>query len=257
MTMPPPPPQPNQWGPTPPPSEPWQQFPPPPPPPRQSHVALFVVLGVIGVLLIGAAVWGGLALVGASKDKVDQQTAVAEPKAEVSKGGIVLGEGKAEVEIYLDFICPACGRFQLENGPALETAIEDGKATVIMHPLNFLEGASTTDYSSRAAGASVCAADEGEFFPYYQALMNEQPPEGGEGLSDDELTEFGADLGFGKGFADCVVDGEYRGWVDEMTDKALSDGIEATPTITVDGKGVEATEFPQEFQQAIGSDKGD
>ncbi len=42
--------------------------------------------------------------------------------------------------------------------------------------MNFLDEASSTNYSSRAAAASGCAADQGRFLEYAHALFQSQPP---------------------------------------------------------------------------------
>jgi protein-disulfide isomerase len=42
--------------------------------------------------------------------------------------------------------------------------------------MNFLDEASTTNYSTRAAAASGCAADGGRFVQYAHALFSSQPP---------------------------------------------------------------------------------
>lgn len=57
-----------------------------------------------------------------------------------------------------------------------------------------------TNYSTRAAAASGCAADKGRLVAYAHALFVDQPPEGGPGLSDAEL----AALGHAVGLADTA-----------------------------------------------------
>ncbi|ADD41050.1 DsbA family protein [Stackebrandtia nassauensis] len=243
MTNPPPPGDPNQWGTPPPP------MPPPvpvPAPAKNQHMWLYVVFGTVAALLIAGGVWVGVVLIGESRDKDDKSTA-AEPQAEVADGGIVVGDGEPTVDIYLDFGCPACKKFQETNDSALESAIEDKKATIRFHPLNFLKSMFTDEYPGRAASASVCAADEDKFYDYYQVLMDNQPPEGGAGLDDDKLVELGADVGLGEKFADCVGEGSYRDWVDRETDKASD--IAATPTVFIDGDEVQSEDFAAEFDK--------
>ena len=57
--------------------------------------------------------------------------------------------------------------------------------------MNFLDQASTTHYSTRAAAASGCAADQDRFTDYLHELFVNQPPEGSAGLSDTELIALG------------------------------------------------------------------
>ena len=104
---------------------------------------------------------------------------------------IVIGGGPVRVDAFIDFLCPYCRQFELSAGPALAGLVADRLISLVYHPMNFLDQASTTDYSTRAAAASGCAADSGRFVDYAHALFVHQPPEGGPGLSDAELAGLG------------------------------------------------------------------
>jgi protein-disulfide isomerase len=153
--------------------------------------------------------------------------------------GILIGHGPVRVDAFIDFLCPFCRRFELAAGPALASLTADGLASVAYHPMNFLDEASTTNYSTRAAAASGCAADGGRFVPYAHALFVSQPPEGGPGLSDAELTGLGAAVGLdGAAFTGCVADAPYLDWPPYVTARAIALGVEATPTVLVAGTAV-------------------
>src|SRR3984957_16380131 len=119
--------------------------------------------------------------------------------------GIVTGDGPVRVDAFIDFLCPFCRRFELSAGPALADLVAAGLISLAHHPMNFLDEASTTNYSSRAAAASGCAADQGRFAEYANALFVSQPPEGGPGLSDAELAALGRAVGLDDAaFTACV-----------------------------------------------------
>lgn len=161
--------------------------------------------------------------------------------------GIVAGSGPVTVDIYLDFMCPACRTFEQEAGPTLRRLAGEQKATVVYHPLAFLDPASTTRYSTRSAASSGCAADQDKFVEYAEALYARQPPEGGPGLSDDELIQVAGSAGIvDPAFARCVRDGTYTSWVSHTTDGASERGVTGTPTVFVDGK-----EIPERSSAAI------
>ena len=102
--------------------------------------------------------------------------------------------------------------------------------------MNFLDEASTTNYSTRAAAASGCAADQGRFVEYAHALFASQPPEGGPGLSDAELAGIGRAVGLGgAAFAACLSDAPYLDWPPYVTARATALGVDATPTVLVAG----------------------
>jgi len=107
--------------------------------------------------------------------------------------------------------------------------------------MNFLDEASTTNYSTRAAAASGCAADQGRFVDFAHALFVNQPPEGGPGLSDAELAGLGQNAGLDAArFAACLSEGPYLGWPAYVTARAIAAGVEATPTVLVAGVPVTA-----------------
>jgi protein-disulfide isomerase len=149
---------------------------------------------------------------------------------------IVVGDGPVRVDVFIDFLCPYCRRFELSSGPALAGLVAGQLACLAYHPMNFLDQASTTNYSTRAAAASGCAADNGRFPGYAHALFADQPPEGGPGLSDAELARLGDAVGLtGAAFAACLSDGPYLDWPPYVTARATAAGISATPTVLVAG----------------------
>jgi protein-disulfide isomerase len=150
--------------------------------------------------------------------------------------GIPIGRGPVSVDAYIDFLCPFCRDFDLSSEPALNAMIAAAAITLIYHPMSFLDDASTTRYSSRAAAAAGCASDNGKFPEYVHALFASQPPEGGPGLSDAELIDLGRSVGLtGPEFGACVLSGRYLDWPAYVTDVATGLNVSATPTVLVDG----------------------
>jgi protein-disulfide isomerase len=154
--------------------------------------------------------------------------------------GIVVGDGPVRVDAFIDFLCPYCRRFELSSGAALAGLAADGVASVAYHPMNFLDQASTTNYSTRAAAASGCAADQGRFADYAHALFVHQPPEGGPGLSNTELAGLAREAGLaGHAFNGCLSEAAYLDWPTYVTARATAAGVSATPTVLVAGAMVE------------------
>jgi protein-disulfide isomerase len=154
--------------------------------------------------------------------------------------GIITGDGPVRVDAFIDFLCPFCRQFELSAGPALADLIREKLISLAYHPMNFLDGASTTNYSTRAAAASGCAADQGRFLDYAHAMFLRQPPEGGPGLTNAELAGIGRDLGLPDAtFASCVSEAVYREWPPYVTARATALGVEATPTVVVAGTAVQ------------------
>src|SRR6202044_2076070 len=100
--------------------------------------------------------------------------------------------------------------------------------------MNFLDEISPTRYSSRAAAASAAASDAGMFHEYARVLFEDQPPEGGPGLSDGQLIELGEGIGISDPqFAATIRRGTYLPC-------AIARGVAGTPSVFVDGIPVQA-----------------
>jgi protein-disulfide isomerase len=152
--------------------------------------------------------------------------------------GILIGDGPVRVDAFVDFLCPFCRQFELSAGSVLTDLTGERLASLAYHPMNFLDAASTTNYSTRAAAASGCAADQGRFLEYAHALFVSQPPEGGSGLSDAELAELGRAAGLDDAFAACLSEGPYLDWPPYVTTRAKAAGVGSTPTVLVAGRQI-------------------
>ncbi|WP_433130112.1 DsbA family protein [Micromonospora sp. CA-240977] len=190
--------------------------------------AAVVVLVIAGV--VGWVVW--------SNQRAD--TFTTPPGANAPGTGIVTGDGPVTVDVYEDFLCPVCKQFEQSTGATLEQLVADRKATVVYHPVAFLNRFSTTDYSTRSSAASGCAAAGGKFREYAKALFDRQPPEGSAGLTDDQLIDIGAGVGLDRGsFGGCVKDKTYLTWTEHVTEDASQSNVTGTPTIKVNGQPLE------------------
>jgi protein-disulfide isomerase len=150
--------------------------------------------------------------------------------------GILVGDGPVRVDAFIDFQCPFCRLFELSSGPTLAKLVADELVSIVYHPMNFLDEASTTHYSTRAAASSGCAADQGLFLPYAHELFVNQPPEGGPGLSDAELVAIGRAAGLAETtFATCLAAARYLDWPAYVTARAFELGVSGTPTVLVAG----------------------
>lgn len=197
---------------------------------RAAFITVVVVFALILAAVIGVVVW----------QAQRSGPAFAQPAGAAPDGGIVAaGDGPVRVEVYLDFMCPACREFETAVTPTLNELVAQGKIALVWYPVGFLDRLSTTNYSTRAASAAGCAADAGRLKPYGEALFANQPAEGGPGLSDDQLIEIGGTVGLNApSFAQCVRGQRYAEWVSASNDLAARRGVNATPTVFVAGKEV-------------------
>lgn len=167
-----------------------------------------------------------------------------------SGDGVVVGNGPVPVDAYIDFGCPFCRQFEMMAGSTLDTLLSNRLISLVYHPMNFLDAVSTTGYSTRAAAASGAASDAGRYREYARVLFDNQPPEGGPGLSDDELIALGAMAGItDPAFAETIRNGVYLPWPPYVTERAVERGVAGTPSLFVAGVPVAAR--PEPILQAV------
>jgi protein-disulfide isomerase/uncharacterized membrane protein YphA (DoxX/SURF4 family) len=155
--------------------------------------------------------------------------------------GVTVGRSTAPVtlDLYEDPQCPVCAQFESQVGPAISGWIASGKVKVHYHVISFLDSASTTKYSSRAANALYASAgvSADAFAKYHQLLYQQQPAEGSAGLTEDTLVQLAQQAGAGAA-ADQIRAGTYADYVATATDQSSKDGVTGTPTVRVNGKAV-------------------
>ncbi|MDQ3886740.1 MAG: DsbA family protein [Actinomycetota bacterium] len=211
-------------------------------PARSSAPAIAAMLVVVFAAVVGFGVY--------QAQQPGEDEVVIPPGA--TARGVPVGPPNAPVtvDVYVDFQCPACRRYEAIAGDTLDQLAESGTARVVYHPLAYLDRFSSTQYSSRSSAAAGCAAAAGVFPGFAERLFAEQPPEGGDGLPAQRLIELGVAAGADRDeFAACVRDERYGAWTDQLTNTALRQGVTATPTVLVNGQKVELTVAA--LQQAV------
>jgi protein-disulfide isomerase len=206
-------------------------------------------LRTVRIVVVGMLLALGIAACGGSKAQVN-----ANYSTTVDGSVVVAGKQAANtVDVYEDFLCPICGRFEANFGSKLTQAINDGKIQVRYHPVAILNRATNpAGYSLRAANAGICSAETGVFPAYHAKLFDgdTQPNEGSAGLSDQQLIDLGTQVGAPASFGSCVTSGKYSKAVTAETNRAAKDtSLRAqgsnsfgTPTVTVNGKRADLSE---------------
>lgn len=213
---------------------------------KQRRVERMTRLGVAAALVVAIVIIG--IVVQATRSQVDP-TATRPTGISEAGGGVVIGTASAPVvDVWLDFQCPYCRQFDLSTGPTLDQLAEDGKAKVIYHPLSFLGPESV-----RAANAYGCSVDAGKPSEYMRVLYENQPPEKSGGYTNEDLIKFAEQAGItGDEFEQCVNDGKYETWVEDVAKQGDKAGVQGTPTVRIDGENVPPEQFtPEGITQAV------
>ncbi|KIP51891.1 DsbA family protein [Leucobacter komagatae] len=173
---------------------------------RRLYIQGGVVIGVIAILaIVGLVLAQSLKPAGPgpknmvsgaavfTKDlKVVPSKALAEPSDARVAPETNRDELPLDVTVYVDYMCPACGAFEAQNGVMLENYVGSGDANLAVYPINFLDGQSLgTKYSTRAANAFGCVVEQQPdvAFELHKRLLSPevQPAEATPGLDDKEL----------------------------------------------------------------------
>ena len=199
---------------------------------------LLVRLGLTAIVVLFAVVLVGYIVVSHNNKKA----ATAERSIRVTTSKLVAKDGskdpKAVVSFYEDFLCPACGNFERGFGPTVSKLIDSGAIAADYYMVGLLSRPQNDDYSSRAANAAYCVADESvdAFRLFHTALYTKeiQPSETGTQFPNDtKLIEIAREAGAVGKVPECVKSGKYTPMVDGL---ATAANIHATPTVRINGQ---------------------
>jgi len=147
-------------------------------------------------------------------------------------------EPKAVLSMYEDFQCPHCRDFEKAFGPTISKLIDSGAVAADYYMVSILNSRANDNYSTRAANAAYCVADESKeaFTRFHSALFAMQPEEGAGGAPDNaKLIETARQAGAGGSVPGCINSGKNNKMVDGL---AAAAKITATPTIKLNGEDI-------------------
>ncbi|MEU5879702.1 thioredoxin domain-containing protein [Spirillospora sp. NPDC047279] len=223
---------------------------------RQKQQRLLLI--VLGALAAVAVVVVAVVLVtnsgGGDKDGSDYTGALA-PTTRNADGSVAMakaGVTKPVLEVYEDFQCPACKNLEETLGATMKEQAAAGKVQVVYRPFRLFQQEPLKSNSQRAANAALCAPAD-KWIQFHDRLYAEQPEEGQVGFENDDLVTWGGEVGItGEAFAGCVTGGEKNAQVDQATAKAAQAGVQATPTLMLDGTKVSDDALtPEGLEKAI------
>lgn len=203
-------------------------------------LVVIVVLGLLAALIAFIVRQGDVTEI-SGEGQLTPQIASDNNGFGVAKSGVVgdgLDEAPVRLDVYFDFMCPACASFEYFEAPYLDELRASGDVVVYYHPLANLDRASAgSQFSTRSASAAALIAEEAPdaFVAFVAEMFVNQPAQGTPGLSDDEIVEIALKAGVPENVANRIPNREYTSWARVASEQAARDGIPYTPAVVLDG----------------------
>ena len=194
-------------------------------------VTRWIVIGMVSLVVIIGAVFTVVS------NKSSASVALPPGASKEDGYGIVFNpDATSTINIWEDFQCPSCKRFEGINGPKIYSLIDQGKTKVVFHTLSFLG-----DESVGAGMGAGCAADQGRFLDYKNFMYTNQQEEYSGTWTKPYVISMAGQIGLDETkFAACLNTDKYRKW---LTNSAAAGGdanINGTPTVVINGTIMES-----------------
>ena len=232
---------------------------------RRSPVLLITaIVGGIGILVLGALL---LATQGqsAAGDTAGLVTP-ASPTPLTLADGRALGKADAPVtlEVWTDFQCPVCGVYARTVEPLLVGRyVTPGTLRIVHHDAAFQGAKSSSPYdeSVQAAAGARCAADQNAYWPFQDWAFANQNGENEGAFAATRLTSIASAAGLDvTTWKACVATGTAQAAAKTETTDALAAGVNATPTMRLNGETIvglkSITELGAKIEAAAAAAKG-
>ncbi|MFM1917532.1 MAG: hypothetical protein RJB01_1047 [Actinomycetota bacterium] len=167
-------------------------------------------------------------------------------------GAILIGDPNAAnvVEVYVDYQCPYCQRWESEIGTSLiQRALEPSSGLMVkQYNLAFL-GETSQDLqppgaSARAASAAACVleGDGVETFVSFNASIfaSADPSEPPTQFATQVLSDLARELGAGDASIACIEEERFVPFAAISTQAGFARGVQGTPTVLINGTVVES-----------------
>ena len=154
------------------------------------------------------------------------------------------GNAKYELNIYLDYQCPACKQAEALYAKVWDQLAAEGFAKIQIHTMTFMDNNIGNDSSKKMAVAAACAdvSGKGNYIKYHTKAFELKPEgEAQSGYPDDLITQqipqqagiTGEAYNKWKSCYDSNATAEFTRKTNENAGK---DGVTSTPTIMVGTK---------------------
>ena len=178
----------------------------------------------------------------------------------IQQNGTVLGIPEAPILVveYGDYQCPFCVKFHRESMERLMSEyIQSGLIRFEFHEYPIIDSNDdgsfdTNGESYQAAEAARCANDQGEYWPYHNALYDNSLGEFKGSFTPDRLKQIATLVPAldQDAFGACVDNRTHTATVQQLAADAVAAGINSTPTFVINGRPVTGADY-EAIKQAI------
>ena len=166
------------------------------------------------------------------------------PRMKVASAGHpTAGASSAPVTIieFSDFQCPFCRAAENSLKQVREKYGDQVKLVYMDFPLSFHA------HAMDAARAARCAADQGKFWQFHDALFQDQKK-----LDPTDLKETAAKVGLDRDkFNQCLADDKHDTGIRKDMAEGTSLGVTGTPTFFINGRELMGAQPPPKFNEII------
>lgn len=201
----------------------------PKPDPKVIIIPIIVIAAVVAAIWLAVYFSSGPAGAGNESLKPSYDDALAEPVTDQDhqRGA---SDPRVTVVVYSDFQCPACAQFELKTVDQLLAKFPDDLRFVFRHfPIT------GHPVAQKAAEATEAAQAQGKFWEMVQAIYENQNK-----LTASLLYELAGSLGLDAvQFKSDLDSGRYKDFVAGQKDGGQRSGVDATPTLYINGEKYE------------------
>ncbi|GAB4447783.1 MAG: thioredoxin domain-containing protein [Chloroflexi bacterium OHK40] len=215
--------------------------------PKRNPLIPFYI-GVGALLIVGVAF---LVTILVRNNAASQITELNAPVGQTPEGFWYRGNPEAPVTVieYGDYQCPACAFYERNLAEIINRDyVETGKVRFIYHefPLD------SHVHAVPAAEAARCAGDQGKFWQMHAMLFINQDQWSPLSNVQNVFSGYAGQLGLNRATFDaCMSAGTHNAAVVAAGQAAAAAGANATPTFSVNGQLVSASELPGTIEAAL------
>jgi protein-disulfide isomerase len=213
-----------------------------------------ILIALAVLVVLAAIVTAGVVFSG--KDSTTPAAGATLPKAASSGQALVVGSNPSatKVVIYEDFLCPFCREFETVSRKFLQADAAKGKVLIEYRPFHLLPD----DYSTRALTAWAAVLKNGtgaQALKFHDLLYDNQPYEAAANKPGvDQLVSLAKQAGVKDSAVLDAMRTPDATFVDTADSAAKQAGVQATPTVFVNGKelqGASVTDMATQLQQML------